>query len=240
MSIFRTLAVLSTLSAPLAHAQTAADRTASGTGTLLQVAATGEVRRVPDVAQVGVGVVTEAPEAKEALASSARRMNEVVAAVRRAGIAERDVQTSGVNLQPQYRYVENAAPNLTGYQAHNRLSVKVRDVAKVGEVLDALVGVGANQIDGPSFMLDDPDAALDEARRDALAKARARAAMYAKALGLSVRRIVSIDETGGGFPQPPRPMAFAKAELAQDASNTPVLPGEQAHSATINVVFELE
>ena len=239
MDIARKLAALALCCAPLVHAQSATNAASTPDGTLLQVAATGEVHRVPDVAQLGVGVVTESAEAKDALASNAKRMNEVVAAVRRAGIAERDVQTSGVSLQPQYRYVENAPPKLTGYQAHNRLSVKVRDVAKVGDVLDALVGVGANQIDGPSFMLDEPEAALDEARRDAVEKAQARAAMYAKTLGLAVRRIVSIDETGSGFPPPPRPMAYAKAEVAMDASSTPILPGEQSHSVTIHVVFEL-
>jgi uncharacterized protein len=212
--------------------------TMSSTGTLLKVSATGEVHRAPDVAQLGVGVVTEAPDAKAALAANAAQMTRVVDAVRGAGVAERDVQTTGVSLQPQYAYRENQAPKITGYQAHNRVSVKVRDMAKVGEVLDALVAAGANQIDGPTFTLDKPEAALDDARRAALENARARAAMYAKTLGLEVKRIASIDETGSGFEPPvPRPMMMAKS---MDAASTPVLPGEQAHAVTLNVVFELE
>jgi len=226
------IALLAPLAARAAEAPSA--------GTLLQVSAQGEVHRVPDVAQVGVGVVTEAADAKAALAANATQMERVIAAVRKAGIADKDVQTTGVSLQPQYQYVENQPLKLSGYQANNRVSVKVRDVSKVGDVLDAFVAQGANQIDGPSFTLDDPDSALDEARRVALAKARARAAMYAKSLGLKIGRIVSIDETGAGF-QPPQPMMMmAKAGMAQDSAQTPVMPGEQSHGITLNVVFELE
>lgn len=217
-------------------AQTALTPTAGGT--LLQVSAQGEVRRVPDIAEIGVGVVTQAADAQAALKANAEQMNRVVAAVRRAGIEDKDVQTSGVNLQPQYQYGENVPPKLNGYQANNRVSVKVRDVGEIGKVLDALVAQGANQIDGPSFTLDKPDVALDEARRVALKKAQARAGMYADAIGLKVARIVSIDESGAGF-QPPRPMMMAKAEMAMDASTTPVMPGEQTHAISLNVVFEL-
>lgn len=219
--------------APLASQ---AAESAPASGTLLKVSATGEVQRAPDVAQLGVGVVTEAADAKAALAANAAQMTRVVDAVRRAGVAERDVQTTGVSLQPQYAYRENQAPRITGYQAHNRVSVKVRDMGKVGEVLDAFVAAGANQVDGPAFTLDEPEAALDEARRVALERARARAAMYAKALGLKIVRIASIDESGTGF-EPPRPMMMAKA---MDAASTPVLPGEQSHAVTLNVVFELD
>ena len=208
-------------------------------GTLLQVSAQGEVRRAPDVAEIGVGVVTQAADAKAALKANAEQMTRVVAAVRGAGIADKDVQTSGVNLQPQYQYIENQPPKLNGYQAQNRVSVKVRDIGEIGEVLDVLVAQGANQIDGPTFTLDKPEAALDEARRAALNKAQARAGMYAAAIGLKVARIVSIDESGAGF-QPPRPMLMAKSEMTMDASTTPVMPGEQTHAVSLNVVFELE
>jgi len=224
------------LSAARAMAQT--EMLASQGGTLLQVSAQGEVRRAPDVAEIGVGVVTQATDAQAALKANAEQMNRVVAAVRRAGIEDKDVQTSGVNLQPQYQYGENVPPKLNGYQAQNRVSVKVRDIGDVGKVLDALVAQGANQIDGPTFTLDKPETALDEARRAALAKARTRAKMYADAIGLRVARIVSIDESGAGF-QPPRPMMMAKTEMAMDSSTTPVMPGEQTHAVSLNVVFEL-
>ena len=94
-----------------------------------------------------------------------------MAAIRAAGIAERDVQTAGININPQYRYAENQAPAITGYQASNTVNVKVRDIAKLGKVLDALVANGANQINGPSFEIDEPEAVYDEARRAWVAEA---------------------------------------------------------------------
>lgn len=211
---------------------------AADTGTLVKVSATGEVRRAPDVAQLGVGVITTAPDAKAALAANATQMTRVVESVRKAGIADKDIQTTGVSLQPQYAYRENQAPTITGYQAQNRVSVTVRDIGKTGDVLDAFVAAGANQVDGPSFALDKPEVALDEARAQAIQQARARADLYAKTLGMKVARIVSIDETGTGF-EPPRPMPMMKAAMA-DAASTPVMPGEQVHAVTLNVVFELE
>ena len=173
-------------------------------GTLLNVSAQAEARRVPDVATISAGVVTQAVDGNTAMRENAEQMAKVMAAIKAAGIAERDVQTSGVNLSPQYRYAENEAPKITGYQASNTVSLKVRDIAKLGKVLDALAAQGANQINGPSFEIDQPEPVYDEARLAALKKAQARAETYAKALGLRVRRIVSISE-GGGF-QPPMPM----------------------------------
>ena len=97
--------------------------------------------------------------------ANAAQMDKVMAAIRAAGIAERDIQTSGINLNPQYKYAENQPPTITGYQASNTVNLKVRDIAKLGKVLDALVASGANQVNGPSFEVDKPDAAYDEARR---------------------------------------------------------------------------
>ena len=209
---------------------------ASADGTLLSVSASAEATRVPDVASLSTGVVTQAADANAALKANSAQMSKVVAAIRAAGIAERDIQTSGININPQYRYAENQPPTITGYQASNTVNVKVRDVAKLGEVLDALVASGANQVNGPSFEIDQPEAAYDEARQAALKKAQARAEMYAKSLGLRVRRIVSISE-GGGF-RPPMPMMKAMAMDAR-AESAPVAPGETTLSASLDVVFEL-
>ena len=208
-------------------------------GTLLSVSAQAEAKRVPDVATISAGVVTQAADANAAMRANAAKMDKVMAAIRAAGIAERDIQTSGINLNPQYRYAENQPPAITGYQASNTVNLKVRDIGELGPVLDALVASGANQVNGPNFEIDEPEAAYDEARRAALAKAQARARMYADALDLRVRRIVSIDE-GGGF-QPPMPMpmmAMARAEKGV-AYDTAVSPGETTLGATVNVVFEL-
>lgn len=206
-------------------------------GTLLSVSGHAEARRTPDIAQVSAGVTTQAADANATMRQNAEQMTKVIAAIRAAGIADRDVQTSGINLYPQYRYAENQPPVITGYQANNTVSVTVRDLARLGKILDALVATGANQIIGPSFDVDHKDAAYDEARRGALDNARKRADMYAKALGVRVRRIVSIDETGGrAMPPPIRMMAMAKSDRSE---STPVSPGENVLDANLDVVFEL-
>lgn len=203
-------------------------------GTRLDVTATGQVDRVPDVATVAAGVVTQAGNAGEAMRANAARMSATIAALKRAGVADRDVQTAALSLQPQYRYGDNQPPTLTGYQASNRVSVRLRDLDHAGQVIDALVAAGANQIEGPSFAVDHPDTALDEARVQALASARARAELYAKAAGLHVGRIVRINEEGGGgaMPQPVMMSAMRKAD-------TPIVRGEQTLSVTLSVMFEL-
>lgn len=206
-------------------------------GTLLSVSSQAEAKRVPDVATLSAGVVTQAADANSALRQNAEQMTRVVAAIKAAGINERDVQTSGISLQPQYRYVENQAPVITGYQASNNVNLKVREIGKLGKIMDVLVAQGANQINGPSFEIDKPEPAYDEARRAALDKAKARAAMYAEALDLRVRRIVSVNEGGGGFHPPMPMMAMAKAERMQ--ADTPVSPGENTLSVSLDVVFEL-
>lgn len=226
------------LGSPLmSAAQPVPPSVASADGTLLSVSAQAEARRAPDIATVSAGVVTQAADANTALRQNAEQMAKVVAAIRAAGVADRDVQTAGVNLNPQYRYAENQPPAITGYQASNTVNVIVRDIGRLGRILDALVATGANQVNGPSFDIDQKEPVYDQARRDALDKARARAEMYAKSLGLRVRRIVSIDETGGASIPRPMPM-YATAKAARDEA-TPISPGENVLSVNLNVVFEL-
>lgn len=205
--------------------------------TTLTVTAEGRVDRAPDVAELSGGVVTQAPTAAAALAANATRMTSVVAAVRRAGIADRDIQTSGLSLQPQYRYGDNQPPVLTGYQVSNTVALKVRALADAGRLVDALVAAGANQINGPAFRVDDSEGTLDAARRAAVATARTRAELYATAAGLHVRRIRSIVESGGEV-QAPRPMIMTMR--AKSADSTTVAPGEVTLAASVTIVFELD
>lgn len=221
-----------------ASAQSASNGIVASDGTLLSVSAQAESRRVPDVATMSTGVVTRAADANAAMRANAAQMDKVMAAIRAAGIAERDIQTSGVNLNPDYRYEENKAPVITGYQASNTVNLKVRDLSKLGKALDALVASGANQVNGPSFEIDQPEAAYDEARQAALKKAQTRAEMYAKSLGLRVRRIVSISEGGGFRPPVPMPM-MAMARGKAESFDTAISPGETTLSASLDVVFEL-
>ena len=207
-------------------------------GTRLDVSATGETTRVPDVAVISAGVVTRAPTAGAAIQENSARMDRVLAALKRAGVADRDVQTSSINLNPEYRYQENRAPELVGYTASNQVNIRFRDIRNSGRILDALVAEGANQINGPTLTIDKPEEALDEARVNAVANGRARAELYARALGKRVTRVVSVSEGGGNY-YPPPPMPVAERSMAASA-DTKIVPGEQKLQVSVSMVFELQ
>lgn len=211
--------------------------------TVLSVEAQGRSTRVPDLAVFQAGVTSEGKTATDALAANARAMNATMAALKAAGIAPRDMQTSSLSVSPVYgeprRLPDGSVEGertIIGYRASNQVQVKQRDLARYGQVIDTLVKAGANEVSGPSFQLDKPDAALDEARLDGVAKARARAELYAKAAGLKVVRVLTIGESGGYSPQPP--MLYARAEKMMAASS-PVAAGELDLSVQVAMTFEL-
>jgi uncharacterized protein len=208
-------------------------------GTRLDIQARGESRAVPDIAVISAGVVTQAADAQTAMRDNAARMNRVIAALKQAGIADKDIQTTSVSLSPQYRYQQNEVPEITGYQANNQVTVRFREIGKSGAVLDALVKQGANQINGPTLMVDKPEAAQDAARIAAMKTARVRADIYASAAGMKIKRIVSISESveySGG----PQPM-MARMAMADGAeAKTSIAPGEQSIGVTVSVVYELQ
>ena len=138
-------------------------------GTRLDISATGEVTRVPDLAIISAGVQTLQPTASAAIEENAARMERVRAALKRAGIDDKDIQTSTISLNPEYQYDQNKPPRLTGYRATNTVNVKFRDLKRSGAILDALVAEGSNQINGPNLTIDEPEAAYDEARVKAIA-----------------------------------------------------------------------
>ena len=230
--------LLAALTAAPAAAQVTTELAQPITGTRLDVSATGEVTRVPDIALITAGVVTRATTAGAAIQENAARMERVIAALKRAGVADRDIQTSAINLNPEYRYAENQPPQLVGYTASNQVSVRFRDIRNSGRILDALVAEGANQINGPVMSIDNRQEALDEARARAVAAGRARAELYARALGKRVARVISISESGGSYPPPPMPMA-ERAMMAQSA-DTKIMPGEQELQVSLAMVFELQ
>ncbi|MDG2533448.1 SIMPL domain-containing protein [Sphingomonas sp. HITSZ_GF] len=207
-------------------------------GTVLDVSATGSSTRVPDLAVIQAGVVTQAATAAEAMQQNNAQMTKVLAALRGAGVAERDIQTARISLSPQYRYAENKPSVITGYQASNQVSIRFRDVAKSGSILDALVREGANDISGPNLTIDKPDSALDEARVDAVKKARARAELYAQAAGLRVDRILAISESGALPPMPAPVMMRAQAGMVADKLE--VVAGERELNVTVSVRFLLK
>jgi uncharacterized protein YggE len=208
-------------------------------GTRLDLNATGTVSRVPDLAINSAGVVTKSTTATGAIAENASRMERVRAALKRAGIADRDIQTSSINLNPDYRYENNQPPVLTGYQASNNVSIKFRDIRNSGKILDALVAEGANQINGPSLTIDEPEAATDEARAKAIAVGRARAELYARSLGMRVTRLLSVSESGGYS----RPMPYAADAMMVSGARvakTEIDPGSQDIQVTLSMSFELQ
>ena len=224
------------LASPAAAQQSTINQTIAGTR--LDVNATGEVTRVPDVAIISAGVVSRSTTATGALQDTANRMSRALAALKRAGIEDRDIQTSNVSLNPEYRYVENQPPQLVGYTASNTVTVRFRDVRNSGKILDALVAQGSNQINGPTLSVDKPESALDEARNKAIAIGRARAELYARSLGLRVVRVVSVNESGGSYPVPPPMPMYARADMAQ--AKTSIEPGEQKLQVNLAMTFELQ
>ena len=204
-------------------------------GTRLDITVTGEAVRVPDIVRISAGVSTLAQTPGEAMRRNAEQMEQVRAALSRAGISDRDIQTTNFNLQAEYRH-DGSARSLIGYRVTNNLLIRLRTVANSGRVLDALVAAGVNEIEGPTMDFEDPTAALDEARGRAAAQARARADLYARAFGLRVKRVVLIDDMPRA--RPVSTDSYSNS-LSTDTSTT-IDPGGRIISVTLKVVFELE
>jgi uncharacterized protein YggE len=262
--IFAAFALATLVPAAPAAAQMAQPAVEVAPGnTLLTVTAEGKSFREPDMAVFSAGVTTQGETAASALAENSRAMTQVIAALKRAGIAERDTQTSNLSISPIYQdpnrdammaarvsgqpYVppppEMSVPRIIGYTANNNVSVRQRDLEDFGTVIDTLAAAGANQINGPMFQMDNHEPALDEARLDAIKAARARAELYANATGLRIVRILSINEGGGYFGPPP--VVFARAATMSSAPPppppppAPVQPGELQMSFNVTVLYEL-
>ena len=201
----------------------------------------GEVSAPPDLAHVSTGVVTRDATAQGALDANNAAMAQVVEEMKRAGIEPRDLQTSSFSVQPQYYHPpqgkdgRHEPPRIVGYQVSNTLLVRVRDLARLGAILDISVRLGANQLGGISFAVSEPAPYLETARKAAMADAIARASLYAEAAGVRLGRVLSISENGGGRPSP----VFARMARAEDAAPVPIEAGEQAISARVSVTWEL-
>jgi hypothetical protein len=213
-----------------AGAQTAPQR-------VITVVGSGEVRGVPDQAQLSTGVVTQAPTAAAALAANTRAMTSVFDTLKRAGIAEKNIQTSNFSVSPQYGTPKAGGPmHIVGYQVSNTVTVMVDGLDKVGPALDALVAAGSNQIDGPNFSIADPQPLLAKAREAAVHDATARAQSLASAAGVTLGPIVSISE-GGGY-APPQPLGRMMS-MAGNAGPPPVASGEESVSASVSITWEI-
>jgi len=209
-------------------------------GPMLNLSVAESVESVPDMATINTGVQTRAQTAKDAMAQNAAQMDRLVAALVKGGIERKDIQTSGINLNPQYDYSnrteQQGGPRFLGYEASNQLTVKVRKLDKAGDLVDAMVAAGATNINGPQFGIAEPDKLLDQARVKALKTAQERANLYAQATGYKSARLVGISE-GGGF-SPPMPMVSMRMDAAQSA--TKIEPGQISTSISLNVQYMLE
>lgn len=224
----------------VAHAQ-AQPSVVPVTGPVVSLSVTEEVQSAPDMATVGTGVQTRAQTAKEAMALNAAAMDKLVAAILKAGVARKDVQTSGINLSVQYDYSnrkDGEPPRFIGYEASNQLSVKIRKIGAAGDVIDRMVDAGATNINGPSFGIADDKALLEEARTRAIATSKARAQYYATQAGYAGARLLSISETGDTY-RPPVPVMMMRDSVAA-APKTAVEPGQLSTSVTLSFQYVLE
>jgi uncharacterized protein YggE len=205
----------------------------------LVVTGTGEASARPDVAVISAGVVVQAETASAALAENTRAVNGVLEQLRAAGLAPEDIQTAQFAVAPLYDIKppdpqRTEPPGIVGYQVSTHVTARVRDLDRLGATLDALVGAGANSIDGLHFEIADPKKVLGEARDAAVADALAKARRYAGAAGVALGEILAIEE--GGSYAPPRPMMRAEAM----AASVPVEPGQTELSASVTITFAIK
>lgn len=231
--MLRTLLLSSSLAAAIA--MPAAAQTPPSEPTL-SLSASAEVNLAPEYARVSAGVVSRADTAQTAMRDNARAMAAVFAALREAGVAEEDMQTSQLSVSPVYadrRETGRAELNIIGYEARNTVTARVNDTSRTGAAIDAMVGAGANNINNVTFGSDNTDAAMDEARRQAIANLLAKAELFADAADFELCGIRRMGEVHMGSPQP----VMMRASFAEDAAATPVAAGQLTLSASVNADF---
>ena len=200
------------------------------------ISVTGEatVSVPPDLAEIDGGVTSEAKTAREASEANNAAMGKVLQALKGAGLEDKDIRTSRLSLQPQSAPNRSGPSAIAGYRASNRVTLRVRDVTKVASVIDTLVGAGANEIGGINFVVSQASKLLDEARERAVADARRKAEIYAKAAGVTLGAPLSISEEGNSAPVPYRRMA------AGMAASAPVAQGEETLAVTVSVSWAIK
>lgn len=236
-ALFIPLLFATALSAAPALAQ---ETSVSGT---ISIGGIGEVTASPDTAFVNSGVTSQGATAREALDANTKAMGELIETLKAAGIEARDIQTSGFSVNPNYVYSDardangyQLPPKINGYQVFNNVNVRVRELAKLGSVLDKAVTVGANTINGVTFSVADPSKLYDEARKAAFADAKAKAELYAGAAGEELGSIRNINESQG-MSQPPQPYMM-KAVADSAGASVPIEGGELSYSINVQVTWD--
>ena len=203
----------------------------------ISVAGQGKVSAAPDIVYIRTGVTTESREAQAALAENSRAMQRLLALLQQRGVADRDVRTTNFSVEPiAKRNKPSTGVEFSGYRVDNQVHVRLQDVEQLGEILDALVAAGSNRVAGIEFALRDPARILEEARKQAIADARARAEVYADSAGVRVGSVISISEHSA---QAPRPQTSVRHMALEQASTVPVAPGMQEVLASVTVVYAL-
>lgn len=204
----------------------------------ISVTGQGKAEAAPDMATITLGVTSEAEEAAAAMAETSSRVAEVLERLREAGIEARDLQTSGLNMQPRWHYPDGSdgsEPRITGFIATNMVTVRVRDLESLGPVLDDVIQGGANTLHGLTFGMQEPQPVEDDARRDAVADAQRKAELLAEAAGVTLGPILSITEDG--YFEPPRPAM--RMEAAMGDSSVPVAEGELSMEASVTIIYSI-
>ena len=204
---------------------------------IIKVSGQGESSAAPDMATIQTGVTIQAKTAVEAMDENNAAVEKIMADLKGMNVAEKDMQTSQFSVQPVYDRGDRGQrkPDIIGYRVSNQLRVRVRDLDNLGGLLDTVIRSGSNQISGISFGVDDSTAVMNEARVKAVANAKARAELYAKAAGVRVGKVISIDEQQSVFPPP---VMYGRS-MEMKAGSVPIATGEQDFKANINVTFEL-
>ena len=202
----------------------------------IHVAGTATIKATPDIATVEIGVQTFDEDVEEAVAENNEKADDIIAAMRQQGVAEKDIQTSRFNIYPQRDYQNNRPDKIIGFQVNNTVSATVRDLDTIGKVLQATIDAGANNINGLNFSLDDPTSLRDEARAKAIKDARRRADIMAEAAGIQVGNVISITETS--YPGPI--IARESYDKAAFDSEVPIQPGELELTIQVQVVFAID
>ncbi len=201
----------------------------------LTVTGTGVVSGIPDLAVLTLGVTSRGDTAAEAMDATSAATADVLALLAETGVADTDMQTSDLSLSPVWsnrNSVSGGGDEITGFRASNTVTVRIRDLDGMGEVLDAAIGAGANEFRELRFALQNPAPALDEARRLAVADARARAETYAEAAGVTLGNVLELSESGGGG----GPIMMREAAIA---SAVPIAAGEVDTTASVTIVYEI-
>ncbi len=222
----------------IAAPASAAEIQIQSSGPVVELSVMEQVEAEPDLVTVSAGVTTQAPTAVEALRQNSMQMRQVIDRLRSLGVPEQSIQTVGINLNARYDYDRDTQQQIfRGYQASNRVSIELREIEGTGEVLDALVQAGATDLSGPTFTLEDDEAAKAEARRNAMERARSQAMDYARMAGYSDIRLLQVSEAIAG--RGPMPVARMAAMGASGASAPPVQPGLVAAAVTVTVTYEM-